>query len=155
MKHISIDLARSVDTYAKVITTLALVLGACWTLYQYNESRQAQLDSIHREARRPLLEKRLNLYFEIANTVGVILANSDKNERRVAVNRFIVINQGPIHLTSNTQLRESTAKFASCLQTSQCGSSLEMLGQNVLHLCYESTLTDWPEAPLLVTARQQ
>jgi hypothetical protein len=147
--------SRTIDSILKIITTIAIIVGGAWTLYQYSENKQAQLFTARMEVRKPLLEKRLALYFEIADTAATIVASKNPDKVSQAKERFWIIYRGSLKLADSPFLRKSMGEFAACLQNSKCDPSIEILSTHVVDDCYASTVLEWPGTPVLLSARNR
>jgi len=82
LNPISEDWTRTVSCITSAFTTLALVVGGGWSLYQYFENRSYQLQTQRFESIKPMFEERLKLYVELTAAAGTIAAN--KNDADIA-----------------------------------------------------------------------
>lgn len=62
---ISESRARNIDTYSKLIGTVALIAAGIWTLTTYFSARDKEIQNATIEAQKPFLSKRLEIYSDV------------------------------------------------------------------------------------------
>jgi hypothetical protein len=154
---ISEEWARTIDCLAKLITAFAILFGGWWTVYQYLKGRADQLNTQRIEARKPLFEKRLQLYVEATSAAATVATSKDVNEVAKATEQFLRLRHGPMALVEDAKVENAMARFEACMEDkSKCESSLIDLSDKLALVCSNSSKSDFaPSAPvdLKVTAR--
>src|SRR5258706_10215663 len=57
--------ARNIDTYCKVISTVAILAAGSWTLATYFNAKEKETQNAAMEAKKPFLSKRLEVYSDL------------------------------------------------------------------------------------------
>ncbi len=80
--NVSESRARNIDTYCKVIGTVALFAAGMWTLTTYFNARDKEIQNATLEAQKPFLSERLDIYSKVLRVAYKIDdASSDRAGR--------------------------------------------------------------------------
>src|SRR5882762_5885609 len=118
MLKLSEDEARGLDAIYKGVGILALVLGAGWTLTQYFLHRAEERETSAIEARKPFLEKRLQVYDELVVAAATIASSDDENEVKKAKRQFAVLTTGPVRVFEDLLVAKAAEDFRKCVDYS-------------------------------------
>jgi hypothetical protein len=136
MKPISEDWARTIGCITSAVTTLAIVVGGGWTLYQYLDNRKYQLETARFESIKPMYEQRLRLYIEVTSAAGIIASNKNEADVAKAREEFLKLYYGPIGLVEDGQVSFATRDFAACLADGpKCESQMTSLSTKLTRAC--------------------
>ncbi len=147
LKPIPEEWARTIDCFTKLVTAVVIIFGGWWTVYQYLNGRADQLSTQRIEARKPLLEKRLQLYVEATTATATIATSKDVNEVAKAKEQFWRLYFGPMRLVEDYRVWDSMRDFGACLQDkSKCQSSLMDLSDKLAIHCGNSVRGEFAPA---------
>jgi hypothetical protein len=115
MLKLSEDEARGLDAIYKGVGILALVLGAGWTLTQYFLHRAEERETAAIEARKPFLEKRLQVYDELVVAAATIASSGDGDEVKKAKKQFVILISGPVKVFEDQEVAKAAEDFRKCV----------------------------------------
>jgi hypothetical protein len=155
MFHITEEQANFWDSFCKVIGLIGLLLGGVWTVGTYLDNK-ATADTLadhnrleaartaSREARKPFLDKKLELYTQAAKIVATI-GTADTNTRQEAVKEFWVLHWGDLAIVEDSDVQASMEDVAKCLrQRPQCNAAqIRTLGKALTRDLKKSISRDW------------
>lgn len=136
------------------LTILVAICGLWYNFYQFSETQKklgeremkARLD----EFRKPLYEKRLNLYLEAVDSAAIIASSSSIEEQNKAKEKFMQLYTGSLHLVSDEKFAAAKVAFFKCLDwEDQCESEnqrnteLRRLSQALAIAAQESITDTW------------
>jgi hypothetical protein len=157
IKPIREEWARTVDCLTKLVTALAIIFGGWWTVHQYTITRADQVRNQTIEARKPLAEKRLQIYLEATSAAATIATSPDKSEVERAKQKFWILYSGPMRLINQQRLDNnvltSMQEFGDCLRDGRCALALNELSQKFATECGYEISRDWlPARPSAIAA---
>lgn len=164
MRPFSEEWTKTIDALVKIVTALALIIGGGWTVYQYFQNREAQFAEQQEarqqqqlvemfEERRPFLQKRLELYLEMASAIGTITTSKNQSAIAKAKEDFSALYNGPVRLVASFKDRQAMAKFDGCLKQRKCQGSLKTMGDALTESLYGAIAGDWvPSQPTSLKA---
>jgi hypothetical protein len=149
MKPISEEWARTIGCITGAFTSLALVIGGGWTLYEYFDHRAYQLETARFEAIRPVLDERLKLYVDLTSAASTIATSKNEADVAKAKEQLLKLFYGPMGLISDFQVQREAGDFITCVQdNTKCSSPLPNLSLMLAGACDRSLQTPGlPPAP--------
>jgi hypothetical protein len=140
------DQSRMVDALCKIVATIGLLLGGAWTLYTYFNARAAEAKTAIIEAKKPFLDRRLQTYLDVIQTVS-IMATKDKetDERRTATAKFWALYHGPTVLVQTKEVQAAMDAIAQCVRSQKCDREAELwlLMPPLIRACRDSIARSW------------
>lgn len=140
------DNARLVDTVAKLLTTLGLLVGGAWTVYTFLNTREHEAKTATLEARKPFEAKRLELYVELCSVAATATSGKHtKAEIEKAKQQLIFLFWGPISLIGDKNVLDATAQLGECLANeADCrGHDPKELAAKLSDACRSSIAGGW------------
>jgi len=140
------DQSRTVDALCKIVATIALLVGGAWTVYTYFNARAAEAATTAIEARKPFLDRRLQTYLDVIQTVSLMATKSTgTDERRTATERFWALYHGPMVLVQNEKVQAEMETIAKCVRSHECDkeSKLWTLMPPFITACRDSIAKGW------------
>jgi hypothetical protein len=153
MLKLNEDEARGFDAIIKAVGVIALIAGGAWTLTQYFLHRAEERQTAAVEARKPFLERRLQVYSDIVQMAATIANGDDLKEVEKAKGQFAILSLGPLTMFGESEVRAATAAFAGCLREStKCDKGvIASRAASVAVACRRSLGEgwglDWPAPP--------
>lgn len=150
MLKLTEDEARGLDAIYKGVGILALVLGAAWTLTQYFLHRAEERETATIEARRPFLEKRLQVYGDLVLTAGTIASSDDADEVKKAKKQLDTLSSGLLIVFEEPDVRTARVEFLKCANDSGCSGQamvLRSLAAKLAVTCRNSIGEGWGLTP--------
>ncbi len=136
LKPISEEWARTIGCITSAFTSLALVIGGGWTLYQYLDNRTYQLQTARFEALKPIFEERLKVYIEATSVASTIATSKHEADVAKAKEEFLRLYYGPLGLVDDYQVWRVSTEFLACMQdNSKCTSPLTDLSIKLTIAC--------------------
>lgn len=155
MFHMNEEQANFWDSFCKIVGVVGLLLGGFWTVGTYfdnkatadklaDHNRQDAARTASREARKPFLDKKLELYTQAARVIATI-GTGDSKTRQEAVKEFWILHWGELAIVEDPAVQTSMEAVAICLrQRPQCtGKQIRSLGAALTHNSKESISRDW------------
>ena len=133
-----------------MISAVGVIVGGAFTVYSYLDTRQLEAEARRIEARRPFVERQLQTYSEINETIAKLLSAPKRELRRQAEQEFWRLYWGNIRLTADPSVLGALNAFASALDDSKPSKELKAL-HTVLVSAFRTSLatawniTDWSE----------
>jgi len=158
LKPISEDWARTIGCITSAFTSLALIFGGGWTLYQYLDNRTYQLQTARFEAIKPIFEVRLKLFIEATSAASTIATSKKEADVAKAKEEFLRLYYGPLGLVEDYQVWGVSGEFLTCMQdNSKCTSPLTELSTKLTRACtgslHSGTLAPAPPVEIKVTTQ--
>jgi hypothetical protein len=102
--------ADSVEYWVRLVGVAAIVASGCWAVYSYRENTE-------KEARRPVWERQLTLYFQITEAAGKIVALKDGDPQRgEALQIYWTLYHGPLVVVQDLRtVADANIAFGKCL----------------------------------------
>jgi hypothetical protein len=158
LKPISEEWARTIGCITSAFTSLALIFGGGWTLYQYLDNRTFQLETARYESIKPIFEERLKLYVETTSAASTIATSKKEADVAKAKENFLRLYYGPLRLVEDFQIEKTSEEFLTCMQdNSKCTSPLTELSEKLTRACSGSLLSGGipPSALVEIKVRAQ
>ena len=156
MKPISEQWARTIGCITSAFTSVALVIGGVWTLYEYFDHRAYQLETARFEAIKPILDERLKLYVDLTSAASTIATSKNEADVAKAKEQLLKLFYGPLGLISDYQVELEAGNFITCMQdSSKCSSSLPNLSLMLAGECDRSLRSPAPPAPPKISVKVQ
>jgi hypothetical protein len=144
MLKLSEDEARGFDAICKGVGLIALLLGGAWTLTQYFLHKAEERETRAIESRKPFLEKRLEIYSDLAVVTATIATSKNSKETDSAKQRFWILYWGPLTLVEESEVKKMTQEFGNCIRDSACAESvLKARAEDVAASCRKSIGEGW------------
>jgi hypothetical protein len=159
MLKLTEDEARGLDAIYKGVGVLAIVLGGAWTLTEHFLHRAEERETASIEARKPFLEKRLQVYSDLVLAASTISGSDDRNEVEKAKKQFRALNSGILFVFEDGEVARTVRNFATCMDDSgKCGMPINVIVQNLALACRKSIGEEWgvrpnPPANVFATTR--
>jgi hypothetical protein len=140
MLKLSEDEARGFDAICKSVGVVALMLGAGWTLTQYFLHRVEERQTAGIEARKPFLEKRLQVYNDLIFAASTIAWSDDADEVKKASRQFTILNSGLLFVFEDYSVALAAKTFQSCMEDAKsCDTpNLKAAAHNLALVCRAS-----------------
>ena len=142
MFKLSEDEARGLDAIYKTILMAAIVLGGGWTLIQYLLHRAEERETAAIEARKPFLERRLQVYDDLVLAASTIVSG-DPDEVEKAKKRFAVLSSGRLIVFEDAEVAGATQGFSQCVEDSKQCQSIRRSAQLLALACRKSLGEAW------------
>ncbi|HWS85627.1 MAG TPA: hypothetical protein VN282_01430 [Pyrinomonadaceae bacterium] len=122
--------AENVVKYIPVFTALIAVAGFWFTVQQYNDQQQQAARRLADEQRaaaakqaydreqallKPLLDRRLELYFAASEAAATVATSKDQKERERAGARFMQLYAGTMVIVEDAGVEEAMIQYHRCL----------------------------------------
>jgi hypothetical protein len=122
--------ARKWDIIIKIVATLGVAIGGCWTYYVFRDDHnkdkehQQQLEQASAVSRKQelnsyIFQKQASLYLEIADTASIIATSRDKTAIARAKERFIALSNGDVLVVEDRPIQLSILTIKRCLETDE------------------------------------
>ena len=137
--------ARFWDSFCKVVGMIGIILGGGWTVVTYLQNAKIAAEAAAREAQKPFLDKRLELYIQAVSSVATIGTSSNPKDIAEAKINFWNLNWGPLALVEDEEVQNKMDAVAQCLRKKpQCeAKEIRELAENLAHSCKKSISSEW------------
>jgi hypothetical protein len=142
--------AQSIDAWCKIATAAALIIAGGWTLITYLTTRRDAAQTALIEARKPFLDKRLELYMVAASAAATVASlHATPAEVEAAKDRCWNLYYGPLALVEDVPVEQAMMEFAACIVTTvgtppPCSApELRDRSLALAHSCRDSIAANW------------
>ena len=126
--------------FLAILVTVMLGLGGI--VFNFYEMQQ----SMALEARRPFLEKQLELCFEASNATSTYATTADADLRRKSIDRFWALYWGQLGIVEDDQVEAAMVNYKKALGSAgsePVPAALKRAALGVAHACRDLILESW------------
>jgi hypothetical protein len=122
---------------------LSAVLVFLFGVMQWRAQRRSELETRRIEAKKPFLERQLQLYTEATRVVSVIATSESAEARQEATKRFWELYWGELAMVENLDVEKAMESFGDALKNGAPADTLERRSLVVAHACRTSLDSAW------------
>ncbi len=124
------------DDIMRYIAAGSVILGGALGLWQY-------FDTAQKSYRQPLWDRQITVYFEAANTVGLMAATDEPAIREKAEKDFWRLFYGPMALIQDHEVELAMIDVAKCIKADCDQGMLRPKSLHLAHTCRRSLGESW------------
>ena len=138
------DRARWIDSATKIIGLIALILGGGWTIYTYFNAKEKETRTALMEVRKPFEAKRLELYFDLAQSAARLAETKDPKEYKKEHRHFYELSIGPLAMAGDKGVGTAVVNFLHRADTSTIADTpCEGTAEEISRACRRSIAESW------------
>ena len=149
------DRAESLERLGKLVTILGALVALGLAVLQHLNNEQARLEQRKEEARKPYLERQLQLYTEAGRSAAIIASSNSEVARRQAEERFWALYWGELAMVEDKAVEGAMAAFGNALQSGATRDQLKMCSLRLAHDIRQSLARSWGADPWRSTYTQR
>lgn len=133
----------NIDKYLKIITIIGSAIVFIWGVIQFSITQAALAETRHIEARKPFLDRQLQLYTEASKAASTLATSDDKEELSIAEKKFWSLYWGELALVEDSSVETAMVKFGRELQLERDPNRIKQLSLELAHACRNSLAKSW------------
>jgi hypothetical protein len=138
----------NIKALGDALSTLALVFGGGWAVWQYIRNSKREHTRAVFEARKPFDSKVLELYLQASDDAAVIATTHDSAEREAAIAHFRRLYCGMLAVAESRDVADAMIKFNERLS----GACTQKDSLDLAKVLRNSIARTWPLEPLELRA---
>lgn len=131
------------ESWLKIIPLVGGVIAFIWGVVQFSIVQHEQAETRLIEARRPFLERQLNLYTEATKAASTLATSSKSVEVETATEKFWALYYGELAMVEDKKVEDAMVRLGKALQAKESATSIRKSSLRLAHACRESLAESW------------